>query len=131
MNKIRTLVAHNNIAVANIIAEIVKEEENIDVISVETDGQNTYNKILDLQPELVFIDYNLKEINGLKIMKLSKDRLNENMPIFNLIADNEISDNEMNEVLEKVGNKFNSFVNPFCKERITEILKDYIQSKKY
>ena len=95
MNKIKTLVAHNN--------EIIK-----------------------LKPEMVFTEYNFNNMNGLEIMKKSKETLKNAVPIFNMIVD-EINDDELQEAVKIMGNKLNALVRKPYNERVIGIMNDYIE----
>ena len=58
MEKIRTLVAHNNDKIRNSIVNSINELDYIEVVGIANDGINTYNQIIDLEPEIVFSEYN-------------------------------------------------------------------------
>ena len=58
MIKIRTVVAHNNEEIRNIIVNSISILEYVEVVGTATDGIETYNKIVELKPEIVFSEYN-------------------------------------------------------------------------
>lgn len=125
MRRIRTLIAYNNENVRNEIVNTVKELGFADVIGSTANGIETYNKIIELQPEMVFSSYNLSDMNGLDIIKKSKEQLNDKIPIFNFIIDN-ISNEEFEQVNSVAGIKINAFIPELNKkQRITRVLKDY------
>ena len=63
-------------------------------------------------------------MNGLEIIRKSKEKLENNTPIFNLII-NEISDQELKEAMDAAGGKLNALVREPYRERIIGIMKDY------
>lgn len=124
MNKIRTLVAHNDELVKNEIINSIKYLTFVEIVGTANCGIETYNKIIDLKPEMVFTEYNFSNMNGLEIIKKSKEKLNDDMPVFNMIVD-EIDDNELKEAVEIVGDKLNALVRKPYKERAINIMNDY------
>ena len=124
MNKIRTLVAHNDETVKNEIIDSIKDLAFVEIVGTANCGIETYNKIIDLKPEMVFAEYNFSSMNGLEIIKKSKETLNDDIPVFNMIVD-EIDDNELKEAVEMVGDKLNALVRKPYKERAINIMNDY------
>lgn len=125
MNKIRILVAHNDEVVKNEIVNSIKNLDFVEIVGTAKCGTETYEKILNLKPEMVFTKYDLDNMNGLEIMKKSKEELDKNsVPLFNLIVDN-INENELQYVVEIMGNKLNALVREPYNERVINILKDY------
>lgn len=62
--KIKTLIAIDNADLRNEIVNKIKELEYIDIIGTAGDGIETYNKIVNLKPEIVFAQYNLENMSG-------------------------------------------------------------------
>lgn len=125
MRKIRTLIAYNNENVRNEIVNTVKGLGFAEVIGSTANGIETYNKIIELQPEMVFSSYNLSDMNGLDIIKKSKEQLDNKIPVFNFITDN-ISNEEFEQINNVAGIKMNAFIPEVNKEqKIARILKDY------
>ena len=125
MRKIRTLIAYNNETVRNEIVNAVKGLSFAEVVGSTANGIDTYNKIVELQPEMVFSSYNLSDMNGLDIIKKSKEQLDTKIPIFNFIADN-ITSEEFDQITNVAGNKINAFIPELNKEqRIARVLRDY------
>lgn len=125
IRKIRTLIAYNNENVRSEIVNAVKGLSFAEVIGSTANGIDTYNKIIELQPEMVFSSYNLSDMNGLEIIKKSKAQLDSKIPVFNFIADN-ITSEDFEQITNVAGNKMNAFIPESNKEeRITRILKEY------
>lgn len=127
MIKIRTVVAHNNEEIRNIIVNSISNLEYVEVVGTATDGIDTYNKIVELRPEIVFSEYNYSNMSGLELMKKTKEKLQDNFPSFNTIG--EIPDNELLEAIHITGNKINAFVSEPYDGSAKNIIKAYKEYK--
>lgn len=108
--KIRTLIAHNDINVTNKIVDAIKKLDFVDVVGTAKDGTETYHKIVDLKPEMIFTKYAMDNMNGLDLVKSSKEKLENNIPVFNMIIDNKVQENEIDEMYDIIGRKLNSVI---------------------
>lgn len=108
--KIRTLIAHNDINITNKIVDAIKKLDFVDVVGTAKDGTETYHKIVDLKPEMIFTKYAMDNMNGLDLVKSSKEKLENNIPIFNMIIDNKVQENEIDEMYDIIGRKLNSVI---------------------
>lgn len=124
MEKIRTVVAHNSEEIRNIIVNSISNLEYVEVVGTAADGIDTYNKIIDLKPEMVFTKYDFNNMNTLDIMRKSKEKLDNNIPVFNLIVD-DIPDEKLQEAMNIVGDKLNALVRKPYVYRVVNILEDY------
>lgn len=124
MNKIRILVAHNDKTIKDKIVDSIKNLEYVEIVGTTTDGNETYDKIINLQPEMVFTQYNMNNMNGLEIIRKSKEKLNNNIPVFNFIV-NTISDKELKEAIDISGGKVNALIREPYQERVIGIMNDY------
>lgn len=125
IRKIKTLIAYNDERVRNNIVNAIKNLNYVEIVGVTANGIDTYNKIVDLQPEMVFTRYDLSDMNAIDIVKNSKTQLDSKMPIFNVITDN-LTENEFRQITDIARNKVNAFIPETNKEeRITNILKDF------
>ena len=105
--KIRTLIAHNDINITNKIVDAIKKLDFVDIVGTAKDGTETYHKIVDLKPEMIFTKYAMDNMNGLDLVKSSKEKLENNIPIFNMIIDNKVQEDEMYDI---IGRKLNSVI---------------------
>lgn len=126
-NKIRTIVAYNNEEVRNSIIASISSLKYIDIVGVACDGIETYNKIVNLQPDVVFSGYNYSDITGLDLIKKTKEKLQDKFPSFNTIG--EIPDNELMQVIEITGDKLNADVKQPYGDGAKEIAKAYNEYK--
>lgn len=108
--KIRTLIAHNDINVINRIVDAIKKLDFVDVVGTAKDGTETYHKIVDLKPEMIFTKYAMDNMNGLDLVKSSKEKLKNNIPVFNMIIDNKVQENEIDEMYDIIGKNLNSLI---------------------
>ncbi len=130
MQKIRTLIAHNYTDVTNNIIKAMKDMNYVEVVGTATNGTETYNKIVDLKPEMVFVEFNIDSMNSLEIIEKAKESLNEQTPVFNIITNKEISDEDMQRAYNMIGRKMNSFVSEPVEDSIIDnIMKNYKEHK--
>lgn len=129
MKKIRTLIAHNDVNITNDIVKAIENLKYVDVVGTAKDGKETYNKIIDLKPEMVFAKYNMENMNGFEIAKSSKEKLENNVPIFNMIIDNNVKEEEIDKVYDMIGNKLNSLITEPISNNIVNIINDYKEYK--
>ena len=121
--KIRTLVAYNDEKVRENIIRMIK-------VGVATDGNEAYNKILDLKPEMVFARYNMPDINGLEIAIKTNENKSIETPVFNIFNDkNDIPEQELQKTINVIGNKLNALIQEPYENRVEDIIKDYKEYK--
>lgn len=126
-NKIRTFIAHNNLGIQQTIIDSIKNLPYVEIIGTATDGIDTYNKIVELEPELVFSKYNFDNMSGLELVSKTKEKLQERFPVFNTIG--EIPDNELMQILNITGDKLNADVTEPYAESASEIIEAYKEYK--
>ena len=130
MRKIRTLIAHNDENVTNNIVNNMKNLDYVEVVGTASNGKETYNKIIDLKPEVVFAKIDMDNMSSMEIIKKSKEDLRENVPVFNFITNKSVSDEYMKEAYNFIGRNLNSFVTePVDNIEIDNIMANYKQYK--
>lgn len=128
--RIRTLIAHDDEKIRNNLIELLKRLDYVDVIGVATDGNDAYNKIVNLKPEMVFAQYDMHDINGLEVAIKTKKNTNVEIPIFNIFNDkNDISESELEKTINIIGNKLNALIQEPYENRVQDIIKDYKEFK--
>lgn len=127
MEKIRTVVAHNDENIRNSIINSISNLEYIEVVGTASDGIDAYNKIVELKPEIVFSKYNYNDMSGLELIKKTKEKLQDSFPSFNTIG--EIPDNELMEAIHITGNKLNACVIQPYDGSAKDIVKAYKEYK--
>lgn len=124
MRKIRTLVAHSSEEIRNTIVNSIGNLNYVEIIGTAMDGVETYNKIIELKPEIVFSKFNFENMNGLDLIKKTKETLQKDLPIFNIIED-KIPDNELREALDITNHKIHALVREPYSDRVIEIMEIY------
>ena len=129
--KIRTLVAHNDINVRNNIIKAIKTLNFVDVVGTANSGIEAYNKIVDLKPEMVFTKYAMDNMNGIDLIKCSKEKLQDKIPVFNMIIDNNVQENEIDKMYDIIGRKLNSIISDqdTVGENVADIISQYNEYK--
>ena len=128
--KIRTIVAYDDENIANNIVNFIKPLEYVEIVAKPLNGIDTYNKIVELKPEMVFTKFNMSDMNGIDIMRETKQQLEEKTPIFNIIVD-DITEKDIDIAYDIVGNKLNALVDGADPERILIIIEQYKEYKEY
>ena len=125
MEKIRTLISYNTETEIMPIINKIKELDYVDLIGVSANGIDTYNKIVNLKPEIVFAEYNLEGMSGLELVEKSKQKLNDEMPVFNFISDN-IPEEQVEEIVNIAGNKVMQLIQKNqMADKIVNALREY------
>lgn len=126
-DKIRTIIACADNSEKNEIYNILNKRDDVNIVAVAETPEDAYEKIINLKPEMAFIKYDYKtNMNGLDIAKKSKQILNDEIPVFNMIATTKsIPKDEFMETLNFVGNKINTIINYNTEERYNGIIEDY------
>lgn len=124
-DKIRTVVAHDEDTVKDKIVNILNKREDIEIIAVAKSPEDTYNKIIELKPEMVFAKYDFgTSMNGLDIIKKSKAALNDKVPVFNIIT-RDIPKEDYLEAKREIGDKMNTVIREQTETRYNGIIDDY------
>ena len=130
MKKIKILIAHNNEEIRNKIADKIKGLDYVELVGTTADGKETYNKIIESKPEVVFAKMNLDNMDSMEIMRKSKESLKDNVPIFNIITSDNVSDEYMQTAYNLMGRNLNTFVSePINNIEIDNIMKGYKELK--
>lgn len=127
--KIRTLIAHNEECIKDKIVSILAGIHEVEIVATSKSPEDTYNKILKYKPDMVFAKYDFgTNMNGLDIIKQSKEVLKDNVPAFNFIA-TDIPKEDYLEAKKIIGDKMNTIIREQTPTRYTGIIEDYIDYK--
>ena len=101
-----------------------------EVVGTASNGKETYTKIIDLKPEVVFAKIDMDNMSSLEIIRKSKEDLKDNVPVFNFITNKSVSDEYMKEAYNIIGKNLNSFVTePVDNIEIDNIMENYKEYK--
>ncbi len=135
MTKIKTLIAHNDINVTENIASNIKELEYVEIVGSANTGKETLDKIIELKPEIVFVEYDMKDMDAVEMMEKAANYFGkENTPEFKFITKDIIKTKfndkyELNKKENKRKNKKESaLVNAVGTKGIIEELEKYIKN---
>ena len=123
-DKIRTIIGYDDSNINKQIVNILKKNKDIEIIAVAENATDTCNKIAELQPEMVFTKYDFKDMNGLDIIKKSSEALQDNVPVFNIIASS-MSKEDFVEAKKLIGDKLNTIISEQTESRYNDIIRDY------
>lgn len=125
VDKIKTLIAYDDEKIKSKIVNILNEIRDVEIVATSRSPEDTYNKIIEFKPEMVFTQYDFgTNMNGLDIIKKSKEALNDKVPAFNFIA-MDIPKDDFIEAKKIIGDKMNTIIREQTKTRYTGIINDY------
>ena len=109
--------------------EIRKQLERlkyVEIIGNAKNGIDTYKKILELKPEMVFLEYRFSDKNGYNIIMEIADKLKLDTPIFNIIGEKDKNfEYEVTQMIKRT-HKINSWIpKELYKNQFYEIVKGY------
>lgn len=130
INRIKTLIAYDDDEIKDKIVNILNGIKDVEIVATSKSPEDTYNKIIKFKPEMVFAKYDFgTNMNGLDIIKQSKEALNDNVPAFNFIA-TDIPKEDFLEAKRIIGDKMNTIIREQNPLRYTGIIEDYKEYKK-
>ena len=134
MNKIKTLIAHNNTKIIDNIQNDIQKLEYVEIVGSAKTGKETCNKIVELKPEIVFVEYNMGDMNALEMMEKTADSLGKDeAPEFKFISKDILEENKNDKYeIKKKANKKKKIketatVKGMNTQGIIEILEKYAQ----
>lgn len=79
--KIRVLIADDNIEFAITLNGYLEKEEEMEVIGMAKDGNEAYNMILEKEPDVVLLDVIMPHLDGLGVLEKLRDTQVSKMPL--------------------------------------------------
>lgn len=70
--KIRLLIVDDSFLTRKIIIELLKDDDEIDIVGEAVDGEDAFLKTKILRPDVITMDYNMPLVNGLEAIKKIK-----------------------------------------------------------
>ena len=68
-NKIRVLVVDDTVVYRKIVSDVLAEIDGVEVVGVAHNGKIAMSKIKTLKPDLLTLDIEMPEVNGLEVLK--------------------------------------------------------------
>ena len=69
MDKIRVLIADDNVEFAMTLNGYLEKEEEMEVVAMAKDGNEAYNMILEKEPDVVLLDVIMPHLDGLGVLE--------------------------------------------------------------
>lgn len=85
MSKIRILIADDHSMVREGLKQLVELEDDIIVVAQAGNGSEAIEKIIEYKPDVVLLDINMPELNGLEVLAYLRDNdINANVLILTI-----------------------------------------------
>ena len=133
MKKIKILVSYDDNKIRDRILNTINKLNYVEIINVTNDKKETYDTIINSNPEFVFSKYTFdEETNLFDIIKKVKINSNNNLPIFNIIS-SDIKISDVKEITQEIGNNLNSVIQEeeLLEFRLKTLLNEYRNFKKH
>jgi len=82
MNKIKILIADDNLLAANKLFDKLSLNEDFDIISIARDGRETIDLVEKERPDVVLLDIIMPKVDGFGVLEYSNHYKSEYKPIF-------------------------------------------------
>lgn len=127
MEKLKILIADDVNELAEILKKVLQKDEKIEVIGIANDGQEEYDKIIELQPDLVFTDNQMPKMTGIEVIeKTNNEPIITKKPEFVLVT------GDIDYNIYKKAYEFNIYTvinKPYSEDKILNTIKEYVESK--
>ncbi len=121
--KMKIFIANKNEEIINKVINAISVLKYVDIIGTAKSGKDALERILQMKPDVVFLQYDFEDLSGYNIMSEIAETLQIDVPIFNIFSDI-IPDNELMKLLENRYIKLNGWVfDNIDKEEMIEIVK--------
>lgn len=126
MERIKVLIADDMQMIAESIKESVLSKDKFNIVGVATNGEEEYNMILNLQPDIVFTDNQMPKMNGIEVIEMINQLGLKSKPKFIFISSS-IDSNLYSKCAEL--DIISILSKPISNERLLEILDEIIDMK--
>lgn len=131
VNKIKTIIAYDDSEIKNKIVNILNRINDVEIVATSESAEDTFDKIIEYKPQMVFSQYDFgTSMNGLDIIKQSKQILEDKVSAFNFIA-TDIPQEDYMEAKRVIGDKMNTIIREQTSDRYTGIIEDYKEYIKF
>jgi len=123
MEKIRVVIADDVEVITQSLKAVLEKDERIEVIGIANDGEEEWNKILELKPDLVFTDNQMPKLNGIQVIEKMFNSDIANKPKFVLVT----ADRDMELYNKAYKNGTILIINkPVDEKRIKDAIDEYV-----
>lgn len=128
MEKIKVLIADDVNELVETLKIILQKDEKIEVIGIANDGQDEYDKIIKLQPDLVFTDNQMPKMTGIEVIeKINNEPIITKKPDFILVT----GDRDYNIYKKAYELNIHMVINKtYSEDKILNTITEYVESKK-
>lgn len=119
-NKIKILIADDNKDFANLLKEIFSMEEDMEVVSVAYNGRECVRDIEIHQPDILFVDGIMPELDGMGVLKYIKEH---NLDVDNIIMMTSFGQEEMTKQALRQGASY-FIIKPFDFKYAIQYIRD-------
>ncbi len=125
-SKIKVFIGFQNKEIKENITKIINDSSLAEIVGVSENEEDILKQIIELKPEMVFMQYNYNKTNACDMIKNANGKLKVDMPIFNIIDDN-VPIEKRDEIINLIGIKMNSIMETKDPHNILvyDILKEY------
>ncbi|MEW6708568.1 MAG: chemotaxis-specific protein-glutamate methyltransferase CheB [Candidatus Riflebacteria bacterium] len=67
--RLRTLIVDDSLVFRKILCDLLKKFEEIEIVGQAPNGKIALAKIVDLKPDLIFLDLDMPEMNGIQVIE--------------------------------------------------------------
>lgn len=125
-SKIKVFIGFQNEEIKENITKIINDSLLAEIVGIGENEEDIVNQIINLKPEMVFMQYKFNTTNAFDMIKKANGELKLDVPIFNIIDDDVPSD-KRDEIINLIGIKMNSIMeksDPYD-ILVKDILKEY------
>ena len=120
--KIRVLIADDNIEFAMTLHGYLEKEEEMEVIGMAKDGNEAYTMILEKQPDVVLLDVIMPHLDGLGVLEKLSSTQNIQMPLCIMLS--AVGQDKITQKAINLGAEY-YIVKPFDISLLMKRIKDF------
>ena len=68
MDKIRVAIADDNKLMADVLEEIIQQDQDMEIVGKASDGEEAYQLIRSKHPDVMLLDIIMPKLDGLSVM---------------------------------------------------------------
>ena len=86
MEKIRALVVDDTIVYRKIVSDVLKDIPGVEVVGTANNGKIALSKIASLKPDLITLDIEMPEVNGIEVLQELKNKSLDPSPMVIMLS---------------------------------------------